>query len=250
MASALQVEQGLFGPGLQFEVILSLIKPAWINLFRDVSKIFKSCIWTQHLKKPSFFRQSLAKFDFSWSINEVKQDKTQPDLNICVFLVGRMGLFDFTLLFSWSRFENRSTSNSMLSDYFKITLFGIGTPKLWQKELSWRWTFFQTWDQLKGSVLCNRNFRNMHWIPVGASLFASNIGSEHFIGINNHTNQSALTQPTSLSRLGWFRSCIWSRDRLLWNERHLHPNDSWMVNLNMPFSFSCGSLRCPWDLSC
>ena len=22
----------------------------------------------------------------------------------------------------------------------------------------------------------------MHWIPVGASLFASNIGSEHFIG--------------------------------------------------------------------
>ena len=26
-------------------------------------------------------------------------------------------------------------------------------------------------------------WRNMHWIPVGASLFASNIGSEHFIGI-------------------------------------------------------------------
>ena len=26
------------------------------------------------------------------------------------------------------------------------------------------------------------NSRNMHWIPVGASLFASNIGSEHFIG--------------------------------------------------------------------
>ena len=25
--------------------------------------------------------------------------------------------------------------------------------------------------------------RNMHWIPVGASLFASNIGSEHFIGL-------------------------------------------------------------------
>ena len=23
----------------------------------------------------------------------------------------------------------------------------------------------------------------MHWIPVGASLFASNIGSGHFIGI-------------------------------------------------------------------
>ena len=118
---------------------------------------------------------------------------------------------------------------------FKIVLFGIGTPKLWQKALSWRWTFFQTWDQLKGSVLCNRNFRNMHWIPVGASLFASNIGSEHFIGINNHTNQSALTQPTSLSRLGWFRSCIWSRDRLLWNERHLHPHGPRMVS----FHFVC-----------
>ena len=35
---------------------------------------------------------------------------------------------------------------------FKITLFGIGIPKLWQKGLSWRWTFFQTWDHLKGSV--------------------------------------------------------------------------------------------------
>ena len=26
---------------------------------------------------------------------------------------------------------------------FKITLCWIGTPKLWQKALSWRWTFFQ-----------------------------------------------------------------------------------------------------------
>ena len=25
--------------------------------------------------------------------------------------------------------------------------------------------------------------RSMHWIPVGASLFASNIGSGHFIGL-------------------------------------------------------------------
>ena len=26
--------------------------------------------------------------------------------------------------------------------------------------------------------------RNMHWLPVGASLFASNIGSEHFVGLS------------------------------------------------------------------
>ncbi|KAM3180495.1 Solute carrier 5 member 4A, partial [Hymenolepis weldensis] len=25
--------------------------------------------------------------------------------------------------------------------------------------------------------------RSMHWIPVGASLFASNIGSSHFVGL-------------------------------------------------------------------
>ena len=44
------------------------------------------------------------------------------------------------------------------------------------------------------------NSRNMHWIPVGASLFASNIGSEHFIG--KHTISSlhfVLSNKTPLS---------------------------------------------------
>lgn len=43
---------------------------------------------------------------------------------------------------------------------------------------------FTSWKAKKGSV--SSYFlasRNMHWIPVGASLFASNIGSGHFIGL-------------------------------------------------------------------
>ncbi|XP_069180378.1 sodium/glucose cotransporter 4 [Procambarus clarkii] len=43
---------------------------------------------------------------------------------------------------------------------------------------------FSSWKSQRGSVsgyfLASRN---MHWIPVGASLFASNIGSGHFIGL-------------------------------------------------------------------
>jgi len=33
---------------------------------------------------------------------------------------------------------------------------------------------------MKGYFLASRS---MHWVPVGASLFASNIGSGHFIGL-------------------------------------------------------------------
>ncbi|XP_064103875.1 sodium/glucose cotransporter 4-like isoform X2 [Macrobrachium nipponense] len=43
---------------------------------------------------------------------------------------------------------------------------------------------YTSWKAKKGSV--SSYFlasRNMHWIPVGASLFASNIGSSHFIGL-------------------------------------------------------------------
>lgn len=43
---------------------------------------------------------------------------------------------------------------------------------------------YSSWKSQRGSVagyfLASRN---MHWIPVGASLFASNIGSGHFIGL-------------------------------------------------------------------
>nr|XP_053636730.1 sodium/glucose cotransporter 4-like [Cherax quadricarinatus] len=43
---------------------------------------------------------------------------------------------------------------------------------------------FSSWKSQRGTVsgyfLASRN---MHWIPVGASLFASNIGSGHFIGL-------------------------------------------------------------------
>ncbi|XP_063614887.1 sodium/glucose cotransporter 1-like, partial [Penaeus indicus] len=43
---------------------------------------------------------------------------------------------------------------------------------------------YSSWRTKRGSV--SSYFlasRNMHWIPVGASLFASNIGSGHFIGL-------------------------------------------------------------------
>jgi len=53
--------------------------------------------------------------------------------------------------------------------------------------------------------------RNMHWIPVGASLFASNIGSEHFIGLAGSGAASGVAIATYemnaifiLMLLGWF----------------------------------------------
>lgn len=43
------------------------------------------------------------------------------------------------------------------------------------------WSSYKsTRDSVSGYFLANRS---MHWIPVGASLFASNIGSGHFIGL-------------------------------------------------------------------
>ncbi|XP_043194289.1 sodium/glucose cotransporter 4-like [Amphibalanus amphitrite] len=53
--------------------------------------------------------------------------------------------------------------------YFAFVLF-VG---LWSSRRSKK-------DNLKGYFLASRS---MHWIPVGASLFASNIGSGHFIGL-------------------------------------------------------------------
>eukprot|EP00092_Neocalanus_flemingeri_P006236 GFUD01006710.1.p1 GENE.GFUD01006710.1~~GFUD01006710.1.p1 ORF type:complete len:708 (+),score=187.08 GFUD01006710.1:236-2125(+) len=53
--------------------------------------------------------------------------------------------------------------------------------------------------------------RNMHWVPVGASLFASNIGSEHFIGLAGSGAASGVAIATYemnaifiLMILGWF----------------------------------------------
>ena len=50
----------------------------------------------------------------------------------------------------------------------------------------------------------------MHWIPVGASLFASNIGSGHFIGLAGSGTSSGIavagyeiTATFPLIFLGW-----------------------------------------------
>ena len=51
----------------------------------------------------------------------------------------------------------------------------------------------------------------MPWIPVGASLFASNIGSEHFIGLAGSGAASGVAIATykmsaifTIMLLGWF----------------------------------------------
>ena len=74
MASELQIMQGsfLFKPGLHQAVGLSFISPSLIKLFRDVSKVFRVKYWTQHLKKPPLFLQSLAKLDCSWKIESLR----------------------------------------------------------------------------------------------------------------------------------------------------------------------------------
>lgn len=81
------------------------------------------------------------------------------------------------------------------------------------------------------------NSRNMHWIPVGASLFASNIGSEHFIG--NLTNSSLqaffcylmrLIYRFKKSRTRWLWGSFRGGHCLLRDERNFHLDDTWMVN--------------------
>ena len=74
MASEVQIRQGSFKFTPRFpverqkEVLLSFIRPSSISLFRDVSAGVWCQAETQHLKKPPFFLQDLAKLDCSWRI--------------------------------------------------------------------------------------------------------------------------------------------------------------------------------------
>ncbi|GBO06439.1 hypothetical protein AVEN_215368-1, partial [Araneus ventricosus] len=54
-----------------------------------------------------------------------------------------------------------------------------------QSESSWR----SKRNSVIGYFLASRS---MHWIPVGASLFASNIGSGHFIGLTGSGASSGI----------------------------------------------------------
>ncbi|XP_070198208.1 sodium/mannose cotransporter SLC5A10-like [Littorina saxatilis] len=63
-------------------------------------------------------------------------------------------------------------------------------------------------ESVKGYFLAGRN---MHWIPIGASLFASNIGSEHFVGLAGSGAASGIAVVAFewgavllLILLGWF----------------------------------------------
>ncbi|XP_076333210.1 sodium/glucose cotransporter 4-like isoform X3 [Tachypleus tridentatus] len=67
---------------------------------------------------------------------------------------------------------------AVIACYFIGVLF-VG---LWSSKKSKR-------DSVKGYFLASRD---MHWIPVGASLFASNIGSGHFVGLAGSGAKSGL----------------------------------------------------------
>jgi uncharacterized sodium:solute symporter family permease YidK len=69
------------------------------------------------------------------------------------------------------------------------------------------WSSSKNRGSLQGYFLAGRS---MHWIPVGASLFASNIGSGHFIGLAGSGASSGvavanyeLTSLFPLIFLGW-----------------------------------------------
>jgi Na+/proline symporter len=54
---------------------------------------------------------------------------------------------------------------------------------------------FGVWSSLKNRNTVQGYFlagRSMHWIPVGASIFASNIGSGHFIGLAGSGTSSGI----------------------------------------------------------
>lgn len=57
-----------------------------------------------------------------------------------------------------------------VATYFTLIL-GVGLSSMFRKNR----------DTVSGFFLAGRH---MFWLPVGASLFASNIGSEHFIGLS------------------------------------------------------------------
>lgn len=92
--------------------------------------------------------------------------------------------------------EKFDYTKSQLEDWDFVVLFlyfaGILTVGIWSSRPSGKkWCASgdddaaerqqQTHDDKVGGYFLAS--RNMHWIPVGASLFASNIGSEHFIGL-------------------------------------------------------------------
>jgi len=57
----------------------------------------------------------------------------------------------------------------VIAGYF-IFVLAVGLYSSWKSKR----------DSIGGYFMASRS---MHWIPVGASLFASNIGSGHFIGL-------------------------------------------------------------------
>ncbi|XP_046654280.1 sodium/glucose cotransporter 4-like isoform X2 [Daphnia pulicaria] len=68
------------------------------------------------------------------------------------------------------------TSSLGWPDYLVIAVYFVGIlgVGLWSGRSNKQ-------DSISGYFLASRN---MHWIPVGASLFASNIGSGHFVGLS------------------------------------------------------------------
>ncbi|XP_054166415.1 sodium/glucose cotransporter 4-like [Oppia nitens] len=89
------------------------------------------------------------------------------------------------------------------SDYLVIGLYfaGILAVGYWSSRKS-------QGDSVSGYFLANRS---MHWIPVGASLFASNVGSGHFVGLAGSGASSGLSISAFefnamfvLLVLGWF----------------------------------------------
>ncbi|RWS27352.1 sodium/glucose cotransporter 4-like isoform X1, partial [Leptotrombidium deliense] len=69
------------------------------------------------------------------------------------------------------------------------------------------WSSRQTKGTVSGYFLASKS---MHWIPVGASLFASNIGSGHFVGLAGSAASMGisiasfeLTAIYALLLLGW-----------------------------------------------
>ena len=82
---------------------------------------------------------------------------------------------------------------------------------------------FSIWSSLKNRNTVKGYFlsgRSMHWIPVGASIFASNIGSGHFIGLAGSGTSSGvaianyeITATLPLIFLGWIFLPVYLRFR-------------------------------------
>ena len=130
-----------------------------------------------------------------------------------------------------------------------ITLFGIGRPKLRQKALTYKWTFFKTWDHLEAvwilhNPVCVPGWRRRRWLwwwwwqcsssPPLSRLALSFVHSADWLSYNI-TNQLGFRWYQDEDNGGISIKNMFQNPKNLWIKRtlflYLSPNPDCSVNI-------------------